>query len=144
METLIDIMKKTLADTFAFYLKAHNFHWNVEGPLFSQFHDFFGKLYEEVFDAVDTIAEEIRALDSYAPGSFSRFSELTDIEDSTVVLPPVEMVQILLDDNEKVLATLNIAFKLATNFDKQGLANLIADRIDAHNKHAWMLRSIIK
>lgn len=144
METLIDIMKKTLADTFAFYLKAHNFHWNVEGPLFSQFHDFFGKLYEEVFGAVDTIAEEIRALDSYAPGSFSRFSELTDIEDSTVVLPPVEMVQILLDDNEKVLATLNIAFKLATNFDKQGLANLIADRIDAHNKHAWMLRSIIK
>ena len=144
METLIDIMKKTLADTFAFYLKAHNFHWNVEGPLFSQFHDFFGKLYEEVFSAVDTIAEEIRVLDSYAPGSFSRFSELTDIEDSTVVLPPVEMVQILLDDNEKVLATLNIAFKLATNFDKQGLANLIADRIDAHNKHAWMLRSIIK
>jgi len=144
METLIDIMKKTLADTFAFYLKAHNFDWNVEGPLFSQFHDFFGKLYEEVFSAVDTIAEEIRVLDSYAPGSFSRFSELTDIEDSTVVLPPVEMVQILLDDNEKVLATLNIAFKLATNFDKQGLANLIADRIDAHNKHAWMLRSIIK
>ena len=144
METLIEIMKKVLADTFALYLKAHQYHWNVEGPNFPQYHDFFGNLYEELHDAVDPIAEEIRSLQAYAPGSFTRFSELTDIEDETNVPMAIDMARKLLADNEKVLATLNVAFKLADNFDKQGLADFLAGRIDVHNKHAWMLRSIIK
>jgi len=144
METLQEIMKKLLADSFAMYLKAHNYHWNVEGPLFSQYHDFFGKIYEEVYGSIDATAEEIRALDTYAPGSFSRFSELTDIEDETTIPSPVMMCSRLYDDNQKVIQTLDIAFKLATQFDKQGLADFLAGRIDAHNKHAWMLRSIMK
>ena len=144
METLIEIMRKVLADTFAMYLKTHNYHWNVEGPDFSQHHDFFGKLYEELYGAVDPIAEEIRALDAYAPGSFSRFLELTEIEDETNIPMAREMIIKLLRDNETVLNTLNVAFKLADQFDKQGLADFIAGRIDAHNKHGWMLRSFTK
>ena len=144
METLIEIMRKVLADTFAMYLKAHNYHWNVEGPNFPQYHDFFGKLYEELHGAVDPIAEEIRALDAYAPGSFSRFLELTEIEDETNIPMSREMALKLLRDNDVVLNTLNVAFKLADQFDRQGLADFIAGRIDVHNKHGWMLRSIIK
>ena len=83
METLQEIMKKVLADTFALYLKAHNYHWNVEGINFPQYHEFFGNLYEELHGAVDPIAEEIRSLDTYAPGSFTRFMELTEIEEMT-------------------------------------------------------------
>ena len=144
METLIELMKKTLADTFTMYLKAHNFHWNVEGINFVQFHDFFGKLYEELHSSVDEIAEEIRALNSYAPGSLTRFKELTEIEEETNIPTSTEMVRKLLTDNEKIINTLNLTFKLADQFDKQGLADFIAGRIDTHEKHGWMLRSILK
>ena len=144
METLQEIMKKVLADTFALYLKAHNYHWNVEGSNFPQYHEFFGNLYKELHDAVDPIAEEIRSLDAYAPGSFTRFMELTEIEDEITVPAGVEMARRLMTDNERVLATLNVAFKLADQFDKKGLADFLAGRIDIHNKHAWMLRSITK
>ena len=141
---LADLMKILLASDFSYYLKAHFFHWNVEGPLFSQYHSFFSDLYNELFGAVDPIAEQIRALDCYAPGSFSRFLELTDIQDQTTIPDAQSMCRELLSDNEKVLKTLDICLKLATQFDKQGLVNFLADRIDIHNKHAWMLRSIIK
>ena len=144
METLIEIMKKVLADTFAMYLKAHNYHWNVEGSNFPQYHEFFGNLYEELHGAVDPIAEEIRSLDAYAPGSMTRFLELTEIEDELAVPAGVEMARRLMTDNERVLATLNVAFKLADTMDKQGLADFIAGRIDVHSKHGWMLRSITK
>jgi starvation-inducible DNA-binding protein len=144
MEILIEMMRKVLADAYAFQLKANNYHWNVEGPNFPQYHKFLGKLYEEVFAATDAIAEQIRALDAYAPGSFTRFLELTDIECEMTIPSGVEMVRRLSSDNEKVLATLNMAFKLANELDKQGLADYLAGRIDAHNKHGWMLRSITK
>ena len=144
METLQEIMKKVLADTFALYLKAHNYHWNVEGSNFPQYHEFFGNLYEELHGAVDPIAEQIRALDTYAPGSMTRFMELTDIEDELAVPAGVEMARRLMTDNERVLATLNIAFKLADTMDKQGLADFIAGRIDIHSKHGWMLRTSAK
>ena len=101
-------------------------------------------LYEELHGAVDPIAEEIRSLDTYAPGSMSRFLELTEIEDELSIPAGVEMARRLMTDNERVIATLNIAFKLADTMDKQGLADFIAGRIDVHNKHGWMLRSITK
>ena len=144
METLIEIMRKVLADTFAMYLKSHNYHWNVEGSNFPQYHEFFGNLYEELHGAIDPIAEEIRSLNAYAPGSFTRFMELTEIEDELSIPSGIEMASRLSLDNEKVLMTLNMAFKLAEQFDKQGLADFIAGRIDVHNKHGWMLRSITK
>ena len=143
METLIEIMRKALADAYAFQLKVNNYHWNVTGPNFPQYHEFLGKLYQEVFASTDNIAEQIRALDAYAPGSFTRFIELTDIEDEVNIPTSNEMISRLVADNDKYLETLNMAFKLANQFDKQGLVNFLADRIDVHNKHAWMLRSII-
>jgi starvation-inducible DNA-binding protein len=144
METLVEMMKKVLADTFAMYLKSHNYHWNVEGSNFPQYHEFFGNLYEELHGAVDPIAEQIRALDAYAPGSFSRFMELTDIQDELNVPLGTDMARKLLSDNQLVLNTLNMTFKLAEQFDQQGLMDFLAGRIDTHNKHAWMLRSISK
>jgi starvation-inducible DNA-binding protein len=144
METLTEMMKKVLPDTFAMYLKSHNYHWNVEGSNFPQYHDFFGNLYHELHDAVDPIAEQIRALDSYAPGSFGRFMELTDIQDEMNVPLGTDMARKLMTDNQLVLNTLNMTFKLAEQFDQQGLMDFLAGRIDTHNKHAWMLRSITK
>jgi len=144
METLIEMMRKVLADTFAMYLKAHNYHWNVEGSNFPQYHDFFGNLYQELHGAVDPIAEEIRALDAYVPGSLSRFLELTEIEDELSIPNGVEMARRLMVDNQKVIMTLDMAFKLADELDQQGLADFIAGRLDAHKKHGWMLRSITK
>lgn len=144
METLQEIMKKVLADTFALYLKTHNYHWNVEGKDFHEFHQFFGNLYEELHGAIDPIAEQIRSLDVYAPGSMTRFLELTDIQCELSIPPCIEMATRLYYDNEKVLDVLNVAFKLANEFDKQGLVNFLANRIEIHNKHAWQLRSITK
>jgi starvation-inducible DNA-binding protein len=138
METLVEMMKKVLADTFAMYLKSHNYHWNVEGSNFPQYHEFFGNLYEELHGAVDPIAEQIRALDAYAPGSLSRFMELTDIQDEMNVPLGTDMARKLLGDNEIVMNTLNMALKLAEQFDKQGLMDFLAGRIDTHSKHAWM------
>lgn len=144
METLIELMKKVLADTFTLYLKAHNFHWNVEGPNFSEYHLFFSGLYEELYGAVDPIAEHIRALQAYAPGSLKRFSELTQIEDELNIPSPLEMMQKLHHDNQIVLDTLNMTIKFANNLEKQGLVNFLGGRIEIHEKHAWMLRSFIK
>jgi len=144
MEMLQKLMKKLLADTFAMYLKAHNYHWNVEGADFAQYHDFFGNLYTEIHGAVDPTAEQIRTLDTYTPGSLQRFSELTEIEDELMTPDAREMCRRLAVDNQKVLATLNMAFKMASTSDKQGIADFLAGRIDAHEKHAWMLRSFSK
>ena len=143
-EQLTEKMKVVLADSFAFYLKAHQFHWNVEGPDFPQYHDFLGNLYQEVFTAVDKIAEEIRSLGEYSPGSFKRFSELSSIKDNTGAPSPGEMFTELASDNQIVLSTLKEAYTLAETYDEIGLSNFIQDRYDAHKKHAWMLSSILK
>lgn len=137
-------LKRVLADTFALYLKAHNFHWNVEGANFSQFHDFFGALYIELHAAIDLIAEQIRAIDAYAPGSFSRFQELSKIKDENAVPDAISMVKKLEQDNKIVLASLLAAYKDAEAAKELGLANFLQDRIDVHNKHGWMLRSYQK
>jgi starvation-inducible DNA-binding protein len=144
MSQLGDAVKVAMADTFAMYLKTHNYHWNVEGEDFFEYHKFFNKLYDELFEAVDVLGEEIRGLNEYAPGSFSRFSELTSIEDATTVPDGVTMAANLLKDNDKVIASLTNAFKLAEAADKVGLSNKLQDRIDIHTKHSWMLRSTTK
>lgn len=144
MDELINLMRKALADSFAFYLKAHNFHWNVEGSGFKQFHDLFGGIYEEVWDAVDGIAEHIRTLDAYAPGSLAKFSELTTVVDSNNAPTALSMVRELQTDNQKVIDSLSHAQKIADRFSKVGLSNYLQDRIDAHEKHGWMLRATLK
>ena len=144
MDDLIEEMKVSLASTFSFYLKAHNFHWNVEGPNFSQYHAFFETIYTDAWDAVDAIAEHIRALNSYAPGSLTRFKDLTVINDELNISSSLSMVTKLLEDNQKIITTLTAAYKLAEANNKCGLSNFLQDRIDRHEKNAWMLRSIVK
>ena len=141
---LSDNLKVLLASVNSLSIKAQNFHWNVEGDNFPQYHEFFGNFYEEVYSSVDRVAEYIRTLDSYAPGSLSRYAELTIIEDQTKIPRPNLMFAELLSDNGKMIDLLNGCFVSAEEENKQGIANFIAERLDAHEKHGWMLRSILK
>jgi len=141
---LKDLLKNVLADNFSLYLKAQYYHWNVEGSDFYQLHEFFGDLYEEIYSSIDKFAEEIRALNAYAPGSFKRFSELSSIEGEERVLSANEMLSQLLKDNATYINTLTQAFNQAEVEKEIGLSNFIQDRIDQHKKHAWMLRSFLK
>ena len=141
---LADALKTLLATSYAFVIKAQNFHWNVEGPDFPQYHKFLGDIYEEVYDnAIDQTAEYIRVLGSYTPGSIARFSELSQIPDQTKIPRAELMMQELAADNAKILEMWKEAFHIAEQSDEQGIADFIAGRIDAHGKHGWMLRSIL-
>lgn len=142
---LADTLKTLLATSYGFAIKAQNFHWNVEGPDFPQYHKFFGDIYEEVFDnAIDQTAEYIRTLDSYTPGSFTRLHELCQIEDQLKIPRAELMFAELASDNEKLLAMWKESFKIAEAEDQQGICDFIASRIDAHGKHGWMLKSVLK
>ena len=124
---------------------AHGYHWNVEGPDFAQYHQFFGDLYSEVYEnTIDQTAEYIRTLDVYTPGSFERFGELSVITGQTKIPRAMLMIQELADDNTALLQILTQTFKSAVDENNEGIANFIAERLDAHNKHGWMLRSFLK
>jgi starvation-inducible DNA-binding protein len=142
---LADSLKTLLATEYAFSIKAQLFHWNVEGPDFAQLHEFFGDLYEEVYDnSIDRTAEYIRTLDDYAPGSFERFMELSRISGQTKIPRARLMIEELLANNEQMIELLNETFAVSEQENQQGIANFIAERIDAHGKHGWMLRSFLK
>ena len=141
---LIDELKKVHADAFTFYLKAHFYHWNVEGPDFPQYHDFLQNLYQEVFASIDSLAELIRTLDSYAPGTLTRLKELTTIEETDDVPDARTMMSRLLQENNILRASLLTAYTTADTTGEVGISNFLQDRIQAHEKHAWMLRSILK
>jgi starvation-inducible DNA-binding protein len=144
MNDLIQQMKVVLATTFSMYLKTHSFHWNVEGPHFNDYHKMLGDTYADLWEAVDVIAEQIRTLDAYAPGSLSRFSQLSKIDDQINVPNAKSMLKELLSDNTIMIAELNKAFKLAEQVNKQGLLDFLAGRLDAHEKLGWFLRSMTK
>jgi starvation-inducible DNA-binding protein len=141
---LKDDLKSVLGTSFAFYVKAAGFHWNIEGPDFPQYHSFLGDLYQEVYSSIDKMAEIIRQLDSYAPGALSRFIELSAIQEQTQIPRAELMLAELERDNQILLQCLNAAFSSASIENKQGIADFIAGRLDAHEKHGWMLRSILK
>jgi len=132
------------ASEFSFYLKAHEFHWNVEGVHFQQFHELFGKIYEEVYGVIDDFAEKLRALGCYAPGSLSRLSILTRIEDQVEAIPDGDMVAMLLEDSDKMCLLLKMVYDRAEESGEHGFSNFLAERMDAHRKHSWMLRSVLK
>jgi len=144
MDELIQEMKVSLASTFAFYLKAHGFHWNVEGPNFPQYHEFLGGLWEETFGAVDPLAEHLRTLEAYAPASLTRYKELSIVKDELNIPDASNMMNRLKMDNKSIIDQLTKTQALAEQNKKMGLANFLQDRIDAHEKHGWMLRSITK
>jgi len=141
---LADLLKTLLATNYAFVIKAQFFHWSVEGPDFGQLHKFFQKIYEDAYSAVDTIAEEIRTLDEYAPGSFERFAELSQIQGQTKVPRARLMIEELLADSQTMIDLLNQVFVAATKENKQDIANFMAERLTAQNKYMWQLKSFLK
>ena len=141
---LKEILKKLLASEYAFVIKTQFFHWNVEGSDFVQLHQLFNMIYDDVYGAIDPTAEYIRTLDDYAPGSFERFAELGEISGQTRVPRARLMIEELLSDSEKMIALLNQCFDAAEAEDQQGIANFIAERIDAHGKWRWQLRSCLR
>ena len=139
-----DDLKTLLATEYAFVIKTQYFHWNVEGPDFGQLHTFFNTIYEDVNEAIDPTAEFIRAIGEYTPGSFERFVDLSQITGQTKVPRARLMLQELLADNQTMLDLLNTTFRSAQNEHQEGVANFIAERIDAHGKWGWQLKSYLK
>jgi starvation-inducible DNA-binding protein len=144
MEELTKALKIAFASEFSFYLKAHYYHWNVEGADFKQYHDLFGGIYEEVYGNIDAFAENIRKSGSYTPGSFERFSMLSKIDDETEIPDALSMAQNLLADSEKMANIFKLVFDIAEKYGEHGLADFLAGRQDAHRKHSWMLRATLK
>lgn len=145
MDELKTAIKVLLANTTVMYYKAHQFHWNIEGIEFTQFHELFGDLYTDVYASVDPIAELLRKLDDYAPVSLDElFKYKTLQEETTRVELLSDILASLIKANEEVLASLNKVFTIANADQQQGVCNFIADRIDTHQKHAWFLRASAK
>lgn len=144
MEILLEQMKVILATNFSLYLKAHNYHWNIEGSNFPQYHSFLNKLYNSVWEQTDSIAEHIRMLGSYAPGSYTRFAELSDIQDAITVPDAMTMMTTLKEDNDRYIIHLRAGIVAADNANEPAVSNFLQDILGTHQKHAWKLRSIIK
>ena len=144
MEKLQHLAKIAFASEFSFALKAQNYHWNIEGSDFFEYHDLFGKIYEEVYGSIDAFAENIRKLKTYTPASLSRFNMLTRVEDETDIIPVEQMVRELLLDSEKMVVILKKTYDAAEAEGKHGFSNFLAERMDAHEKHSWFLRASSK
>jgi len=144
MMELANSLKVALASSYVFYVKAQNFHWNVEGPDFYSYHKFLGKIYVDVYKAIDPMAELIRQLDEYTPGSMQRFAELSILSEQTKIPRAELMISELYEDNQKLLALLKEIFPIAVDSGEEGIADFIAGRIDSHGKWGWQLRSTLK
>jgi starvation-inducible DNA-binding protein len=136
-------LSKLLADSYSLYLKTHNYHWNVEGPLFNTLHLMFEEHYTELATAVDEIAERIRALGVKAPGSYTAFGKLTSIDEATGVESAEEMIRQLVIGQEAVARTAREAIKAAEAASDEPTADLLTQRMQIHEKNAWMLRSML-
>ena len=145
MEQLIQQLKVILGTNFALYLKSHNYHWNIEGPNFPQYHSFLDGFYNDVFAQTDLIAEHVRYLDSYVPGSMERFLELADIEEAVDNIPSaLSMMTQLKSDNDRFIIHLRAGIVAAEQANEPAVGNFLQDLLGAHQKKAWMLRIIIK
>ena len=143
--SLVEAMERVLGNAYAMYFKAHSYHWNVEGMFFPMFHDFFGKIYEEVYGSIDPTAEHIRILGQYAPVSLSAMMLKSSLkEDVSKPSSVKEMIGNLLTANSEVINSLNNAFALAEKSNDQGLMDFLAGRLEAHSKHNWMIKSTTK
>ena len=136
-------LSKVLADTYTLYLKTHNFHWNVTGPMFKTLHEMFEEHYIELRDAVDVLAERIRSLGAYAPGSYAQFAALTQITEETGVPSAEDMIRQLVQGHEAVIRVARQTTALAAEAGDEGTADLLTGRLEVHEKTAWMLRSLI-
>jgi len=143
-QKVADELAHFLADTYAVYLKTQNFHWNVKGPLFFSLHKMFEEQYQELAAAVDEIAERIRALDCVTPASFSQFSKLSSIKEENIQIKAEEMIQKLLADHETMAKQSAHLLEKAQKAQDEATADLMVQRMTAHEKTAWMLRSSLK
>lgn len=137
-------LSRLLADSYTLYLKTHNFHWNVTGPMFSTLHQMFEVHYNELALAVDEIAERIRALGAPAPGSYSAFARLTSVPEAEGRVAATDMVRALVADHETVVRTARAVFAAAGEASDEATADLLTQRLQVHEKTAWMLRSLLE
>ena len=144
MQELIQQLKVILGTNFALYLKSHNYHWNIEGNNFPQYHSFLDGFYNDVWAQTDDIAEKIRQLDAYVPGSMIRFLELSVVDEATTVPDALTMMINLKNDNDRYIIQLRAGIIVAEGADEPAIGNFLQDLLAAHQKKAWMLRSIVK
>lgn len=137
-------LSKMLADSYILYLKTHNFHWNVTGPMFNSLHVMFMGQYTELWNALDPIAERIRSLGHPAPGSYKKFAALSSIKEEEGTPSATDMIKQLIAGQEAVVRTARAAFKIADAADDQPTADLLTQRMEVHEKNAWMLRSLLE
>lgn len=140
---IADGLKRLLADSYTLYLQTHNFHWNVTGPQFRELHVMFEEHYTELAVAVDDIAERIRALNVFAPGTYREFAELSSIKPVDNIPAAEEMVDILMRNHEQVVKTARDVLELAQDGNDESSASLVSDRMRIHEKTAWMLRAML-
>ena len=144
MDKLIQLTRIGFGTTFSFYVKVHSFHWNIEGSDFYEYHKLFEEIYTEVYGAIDPYAENVRKLGGYIPTSYHTLNMLTKIEDENRVPSKDEMIQELLQDTDRILIVLKKIYDAAETASEHGLSNFLAERMDAHKKHAWFLRASMK
>ena len=142
-EKIAQGLSRVLADSFRLYLKTHSYHWNVTGPMFQTLHVMFEEQYTEQWNALDVLAERIRALGVYAPGSSPQFASLSTIADDEKVPSAEEMIRNLVDGHQTVARTAREVFDWADEANDQPTADLLTQRMDTHEKYAWMLRSLL-
>lgn len=142
---LVGALRELLADVVSLYLKAHGYHWNVEGPDFSQYHGLFEDIYSDIYSSVDPIAENLRKLGEYAPFRLERLNDLKTIDDKAATSnEPKALAKDLLKHNEAMVDKLKSTFDIANTANEQGIANFIAERIDMHQKWVWQLKASTK
>ena len=141
---IVESLSTVLADAFMVYLKTHNFHWNVTGPMFSTLHVMFEEQYTEQWNALDEITERIRALGHFAPATSKRYVELSNISEEPEVLSSKDMIRQLVDGNEVLVRTMRAAVKVADELDDFPTADMLTTRMEVHEKNAWMLRSFLE
>ena len=137
-------LSRVLADSYTLYLKTHNYHWNVTGPMFQTLHTMFEEHYTELATAVDEIAERIRALGEFAPGSYTEFRELSSVKEATTVPAATDMVKDLVESHETVARTARTVFEAAEAGNDEASLDILTQRITLHEKTAWMLRSLLE
>ena len=137
-------LSRLLADTYVLYLKTHNFHWNVEGPMFQTLHLMFMEQYTETWNAIDLVAERIRSLGHYAPGTYKEYLGLARIKETAGVPRAEHMVKLLIEGQEAVVKTAREVLPVAESADDQPTLDLLTQRMQVHEKNAWMLRSLLK
>ena len=141
---IAESLSRLLADSYTLYLKTHNYHWNVTGQMFQTLHLMFEEQYKDMASAIDIIAERIRALGIYAPGSYTHFKNLSTVQEETEVPKAITMIENLVSDHEKVITTARSVFLATENSQDEATNDLITQRIQIHEKTAWKLRSLLE